>query len=227
MKHSGVPELELQQESTAVGTLPVKAVREQIRATYASHPTELPFHGWKHVQFVSVKARLFASELDVDPDLVEIAALVHDLNYLVDVASSATSGGNLRQRILLSAGLSSTIIERVESIIQQAETKRRHEAISPEAMALSDADNAFKALPITPILYASRYVEETGMPLLQLAEKIVAEQVPLADRGIYFYTATAVKEYGRWATANLELWRSVLDAVTDPEVLLLLDDQPK
>ena len=88
--------------------------------------------------------------------------------------------------------------------------------------ALSDADTLFKALPITPVILAPLYMRETGQSVSELAQKIVGEQVPLNDDGIYFYSESAKKRYEEWGEANLALWVCIRDALADPSVVELI-----
>ncbi len=118
---------------------------------YAGQTKEVPFHGWHHVKFVAVNARRFAAELGADAVQAEIAGLVHDVNYLVANRSDAADGRVLRQRILTTVGMAEDAIAAIEDIVVAAETHSRGRDISPEAMALSDADTLFKALPITQL----------------------------------------------------------------------------
>jgi uncharacterized protein len=118
-------------------------------------------------------------------------------------------------------------IAAIEDVVVTAETHSRSRDISPEAMALSDADTLFKALPITPVILAPLYMRETGMSLRELAEKIVGEQVPLRDSGIYFYSDSAKRKYAQWADANLTLWSCILDSLDDASVLQVVDDVAK
>jgi uncharacterized protein len=92
-----------------------------------------------------------------------------------------------------------------------------------EAQALSDADTLFKALPVTPVVLAHKYLQENGLSLRELAHKIVGEQVGVHDEGYYFYNPEAAATYSRWAGANLELWLCIKEAVDDPTVAELLD----
>jgi uncharacterized protein len=98
----------------------------------------------------------------------------------------------------------------------------RHRDISLEAQALSDADTLFKALPITPVMLAHRYLDENRISLRALATKIVGEQRGRYDDGFYFYSPQAAASYSRWALANLELWRCILESLDDPCVEDLL-----
>lgn len=198
-----------------------------VEKLYAGQTREVPFHGWHHVKFVAVNTRRFAAELGADRVRTEIAALVHDVNYLVAARSDAADGRALRRRILAAVGMTGHTISTIEDIVVSAETQSRSKDISPEAMALSDADTLFKALPITPVMLASLYMRETGSSLRELAEKIVGEQVPLRDNGIYFYSASAKRKYERWGDVNLALWTSILDALDDVSVMELVQEVAK
>jgi uncharacterized protein len=194
---------------------------------YAGQEKEVPFHGWHHVVFVAANARRFAGELSADSVRAEIAGLVHDVNYLVASRSHASSGRFLRHKVLSDIGMTADSIAAIEDIVVAAETRSRGKDISPEAMALSDADTLFKALPITPVILAPLYMRETGSSLRELAEKIVGEQVPLRDSGIYFYSDSAKKKYERWGDVNLALWTCILDALDDVSVMELVQEVAK
>ena len=163
----------------------VNNLREEIKELYRQHKYLL-FHGWHHIYFVTEHAKRFAGMIDADVHLVEAAALVHDLNYIVEKNSKPEAAQEMRSDVLSSAGFSQGLIDRIESMINEAHTGSRSKTISPEGMALSDADTLFKALPLTPILFAGKYVQETGTNINELAEKIVSEQRPLLDQDIYF-----------------------------------------
>jgi uncharacterized protein len=194
---------------------------------YAGQTEEVPFHGWHHVKFVAVNARRFAKELTADVALSEIAALVHDVNYLVATRSDASGGRVLRRKILHDVGMSEDLIEAIEDIVITAETRSRGRNISKEAMALSDADTLFKALPITPVILAPLYMRETGRSLRELAEKIVGEQVPLRENGIYFYSDSAKRRYEHWGDVNLALWTCIQDSLDDKSVVEVVDEVVK
>jgi uncharacterized protein len=176
---------------------------------------------------VASKARSFAEELGADVATVEIAALVHDVNYLVAARGDASVGTCLRSSILRDAGLDQQSISLIEDTIVTSETHARGRDMSREAMALSDADTLFKALPITPVVLAPLYMRETGRSVRELAEKIVDEQVPLRDDGIYFYSESAKKKYESWGDANLTLWSCILEALDDPSVVELIEQVGK
>jgi uncharacterized protein len=205
----------------------VHPVWKAITDLYAGQTREVPFHGWHHVRFVAQKARCFAEELRANAALVEIAALVHDVNYLVAARGDASDGRRLRSKLLTDVGLDDEAISRIEDIVTESETRARGRDISAEAMALSDADTLFKALPITPVVLAPLYMQETGRSLGELAQKIVGEQVPLRDDGIYFYSESAKKKYDSWGEANLALWTCIQEALDDPSVRELIEQVEK
>ena len=189
-----------------------------VQHLYTSSLKTLVFHGWPHVKFVHDKALDFAVDRQADAPIVRIAALVHDLNYYVDPSSSVTAGQRLRSQMLSDVGLPCSVIDLVESIVVEASIARRGRQVSTEVACLSDADTLYKALPVTPVLLAHRYMRETGLTLSQLAHKIVSEQAPKLEEGFYFYDDDLTSRYGGWAKANLELWRAIDEAVDDPAV---------
>ena len=207
---------------SAVPASAVVEVHRRVRQLCLQHAARLPFHGWHHVNFVRSKAVQFATMNGSDAGVVEVAALVHDLNYLIRRNSPASVGRRLRLAILAAAGIAGKIAQWVDDVVNEAEMCSRHRDISLEAQALSDADTLFKALPTTPVVLAHRYLEENKISLRTLAQKIVGEQRQRYDDGFYFYNPIAAATYSRWALANLELWRCILEALDDPCVEELL-----
>jgi uncharacterized protein len=201
----------------------VGAVERRVHRLCREYADRLPFHGWHHVNFVRTKAAGFARHNGADAAVVEVAALVHDVNYLVLRNSPAAAGRSLRREILAECGVPARIARWIDEIVDEAEMATRGRDISLEAQALSDADTLFKALPVTPVVLAHRYLRENGLSLRELADKIVGEQCDVHDEGYYFYNPEAAATYSRWATANLQLWRCIKEAVDDPTVAELLD----
>jgi uncharacterized protein len=204
----------------------IDAVAHSVHELCARYAARLPFHGWHHVSFVRSKAVEFADLNGSDAAVVETAALVHDVNYVVRRNSPARAGQNLRQTILDEAGVPADTADWIEDIVVEAEMATRDANISLEAQALSDADTLFKALPVTPVVLAHRYLAENGVSLRELADKIVGEQRPAHDDGYYFYNERAAATYMRWASANLELWRCIRESLDDPTVEQLLATVP-
>jgi uncharacterized protein len=206
-----------------VPVIAIDLIGKHVHDLCLRYAARLPFHGWHHVDFVRAKAVTFARENGADASVVEAAALVHDVNYLVRRNSPASAGRNLRLDVLRSAGVGGDIAERIDAVVDEAEMANRGPDISLEAQALSDADTLFKALPVTPVMLAHRYLDENGMSLRELAHKIVDEQREAHDEGYYFYNPEAAATYSRWALANLELWQCIKEAVEDPTVAELLE----
>lgn len=197
-------------------------VEHRVRDLCERHARRLPFHGWHHVGFVRDKAVEFAAANGSDAAVVETAALVHDVNYLVRRNSTAAAGSGLRRRLLAAAGVTPAIVDWVDAVVDEAEMRTRHRDITLEAQALSDADTLFKALPVTPVVLAHRYLTENGISLRDLANKIVGEQCDVHDQGFYFYSPTAADLYSRWAGTNLQLWQCIKESLDDPTVERLL-----
>ena len=201
----------------------VDAVGNRVHRLCRQYADRLQFHGWHHVSFVRAKAISFAAHNGADRSAVEVAALVHDVNYLVRRNSPAAAGRSLRLEILAECGVPADVARWIDEIVDEAEMATRGRDISLEAQALSDADTLFKALPVTPVVLAHRYLRENGLSLRELADKIVGEQCDVHDEGYYFYNPEAAATYSRWATANLQLWQCIKEAVDDPTVAELLD----
>ncbi|GLZ28783.1 HD family phosphohydrolase [Lentzea sp. NBRC 105346] len=205
---------------TAIPRSAITAVERQVFELCQELAPRLQFHGWHHVSFVRDKSVHFASRNGASSDVVEVAALVHDLNYMVRRNSLPVEGSELRASVLSSAGVAE--VAWIEDIVLEAEMRTRHRDISLEAQALSDADTLFKALPVTPVVLAHKYLQENGITLRELAQKIVGEQVGKHDSGFYFYDAEAAATYSKWASANLKLWQCIVESLDDPCVEDLL-----
>ena len=209
-----------------VSRIVIDAVEHQVRDLCQRFADRLPFHGWHHISFVRAKSVEFAQVNGSDVSVVETAALVHDVNYIVHRNSSAAAGLRLRLEILAKAGVARPAARWIDRIVREAEMAVRHREISLEAQALSDGDTLFKALPVTPVVLAHRYLAETGVTLRELANKIVSEQQNVHDDGYYFYNPDAAATYTRWAATNLQLWQCIKESLDDPTVEQLLDAVP-
>ena len=199
------------------------SVDMQVRRLCARYAQRLPFHGWHHVSFVRAKAVHFARANGAEVSVVETAALVHDVNYLVRRNSAAAAGERLRLDVLARAGIGPATARWIDDIVIEAEMANRGPRISVEAQALSDADTLFKALPVTPVMLSHRYLAENGITLRELADKIVGEQQSVHDEGYYFYNPDAAAAYSRWAATNLLLWQHIRESLDDHDVADLLD----
>jgi uncharacterized protein len=199
-------------------------LKQSVAALYQSRQTDLPFHGWHHIEFVRSKSQEFAEHLGADLFIVESAALVHDLNYLLAPNTDPGFAAGERKKILAACHYTENEINQIEKVILDAHTGYRLNLknISTESMALSDADTLFKALPVTPIIFANQYILENHIDLQKLAVKVVGEQNPLMEQGKYFYSDIAKEKYLQWAKTNLILWNNVIDSLNDPSVIELL-----
>ena len=193
-------------------------LRQILENLYIERGKDLPYHGWHHIYFVAKKAVLFAGELGADVEIVEAAALTHDLNYLVEPYSEPEAGKQLRESYLGKAKFNAKEIQEIETIVMQGHMGTRHADISDAAKALSDADTLYKSLPTTPILLTGNFIAQNKVDIETLAAKIVREQRPLMDQDIYFYTDAAKSRYMHWAKVNLAMWENVLEATHDPDV---------
>ncbi|KKQ61247.1 MAG: hypothetical protein US81_C0008G0009 [Parcubacteria group bacterium GW2011_GWE2_38_18] len=198
----------------------LKKLNKRLKAIYGGR-SDLLFHGWHHIDFVTRKATEFAGLEKADLFLVEAAALTHDLNFVVKINSEVRAGKKLRTQLLQDSGFDLVETKRIEEIINEAHTATRGKKISLEGKCLSDADSLFKVLPITPMMFTSKYIQENKVDIKILASKILTEQKKLLKNNIYFYTKAANKYLG-WARVNLQLWENVQDSLKDPDVRELL-----
>lgn len=201
----------------------VEKLARHVQQLLESRAESVPFHGWPHTDFVRAKAAEFATGRGADVPLVEAAALVHDLNYLVAPNSPPSAGRDMRVKLLRRCDFDQTEIDRIERIIAAAHMEDRQKHVDLETACLSDADTLYKTLPITPVLYAHRYLAENGMALGELAKKIVEEQVHKLDADFYFYDPALMERYRPWAEANLGLWKEIDKAMKDPAIASLAE----
>lgn len=202
----------------------IEQLDARVREMFTTESDVVPFHSWSHTQFVRSKAVQFAQQRRAQVWLVEAAALVHDLNYLVESNSTPLSGTTIRAEVLRECGFARSDIQRIERIIACAHTAWRGRQVDVETACLSDADTLYKALPITPVLFSHRYLSENGISLSELARKIVVEQAHKLEDDYYFYDPELTERYGRWAAANLQLWQAVLESIEDPDVAHLVEE---
>lgn len=185
--------------------------------------SKLLFHGWHHIKFVHDKAIEFANELKADAEKAACSALVHDLNYIFTEVLEPEAANVEIKKYLMEAGYSE---EFANEIIQNIEDGhlgyRGARKLSEEAKALADADTLFKALPTTPILFASRFITQNKYSIEKLANKVVGEQEPLIEEGNYFYSEMAKKKYMTWAKVNVYMWKNVQEALKDPAISEML-----
>ncbi len=184
---------------------------------------KLLFHGWHHIKFVHDKAIEFATELKCDIEKVAAASLLHDLNYIFSDKLEPEAARMQIMEYLNTAGYAEEYQKSVADLIEDSHIAYRGEReLSSEAKALADADTLFKALPTTPILFASKFITQNKYDIKKLGHKVIDEQKPLMESDTYFYTEIAKKKYLGWAKANLALWENVLDSLDDPSIKEML-----
>jgi len=197
---------------------------DNLKVLYETYKEELLFHGWHHIAFVTRKSLEFADEFKIDKEVLEAAALTHDLNYIVDVTSEVDDGKNLRAEELAAVGYNSEEISTIERVVHDASTENSGGNISDTAKALSDGDKLFKVLPVGPMILSARYITETKVDIKKWADRIIRDQKPLLESGIYFHTRIAKERYLAWAKLNLQWVEMVRSSLDDPDIKLFLED---
>jgi uncharacterized protein len=184
---------------------------------------KLLFHGWHHIKFVHDKAIEFAQALGCDVEKVAVSALIHDLNYIFsDKLEPEAARKNIIEYVI-AAGYNEAYAQEVANLIEDSHVAYRgSRQLSDESKALADADTLFKAIPTTPILFASKFITQNKYDIEKLGHKVVDEQRPLMDSGTYFYTETAKEKYLKWAKVNLEIWENVLESLQDEDIKQML-----
>jgi len=184
---------------------------------------KLLFHGWHHIKFVHDKAIEFAQALGCDVEKVAVSALIHDLNYIFsDKLEPEAARKNILEYVV-NAGYDEGYAQEVANLIEDSHVAYRgSRQLSDESKALADADTLFKAIPTTPILFASKFITQNKYDIEKLGHKVVDEQRPLMDAGTYFYTEIAKEKYLKWAKVNLEIWENVLESLQDEDIKQML-----
>jgi len=192
----------------------------EVKEIYYQNKGRLLFHGWHHIHFVLSKSEEFAKSVGADEMLVRVAALLHDVNYVAipDRESDPQEVVEFRRNLLEKHGFDNDFAKRIEEIVVEAHTGDRGASITPEGAALSDADALFKVMPITPFLFSARYMMQNNVDIFRWAEKILKEQKPLMEGGIYFYTPMAKEKYTKWAEQNLKTIEIVKEAFGDQDI---------
>jgi uncharacterized protein len=99
-------------------------------------------HDWWHIQRVWNLARLMGGKEKADINLIELAALLHDVDDWKTSTNSNETLPNAR-KLLIENGASADLIERVVEIINQVSFKGAGVETKPtsiEAMVVQDAD---------------------------------------------------------------------------------------
>lgn len=202
----------------------IASIRRMVETLYSnqSGKNEIKFHGLPHINFVCAKAIHFAKMNGANLNLVNVSALLHDLNYVEARDSKVEIGRRVRSDILTTVGVEDAEISKIEDIICSADITSQIAAESLEAQALSDADTLFKILPITPVLFSHHYLNENSVSIGELARKIIKFQVKKFENGSLFYNKSAYEKYRKWADANYKLWTQILECEEDNDIAKLI-----
>jgi len=104
---------------------------------------------WKHVLLVDSYAKQLAREYDLDQNLVELAALLHDIGYTVSEKDHHLTGGPAAEKILQQHGYSPEIIEQIKHCIISHSTKGpKPETILAKIITSADALAHLTVIPV-------------------------------------------------------------------------------
>ncbi|PIN74558.1 HD family phosphohydrolase [Candidatus Woesearchaeota archaeon CG10_big_fil_rev_8_21_14_0_10_37_12] len=199
----------------------LQKLKENLKKVYFENKDKLLFHGWHHIEFVRRKSLIFAEELNADLFLVESAALVHDLNYIVKSDSKPEDAKEYRAKLLDECSYSEEEVIKIENIVLAANTFERNLNISNEAKAISDADSLFKVLPTTLVLFSSKYITENRIDFEEHVHRILAKN-KFIDEGTYFYTKLAKQKYSEWAKTQHLFWEQAQECIRDTDTQEML-----
>lgn len=182
-----------------------------VKKLYRAEADSLPYHNFFHIKFVLKNSIYIAYHEGASLDLVKPSALLHDLNYVVCPGSDVKVGNELASSLLVESGYQRQEIQQIIHIINDSSsgTIEKSPRFSIEAMVVSDADSTYKSLPVTPVLFAHKYMIENSVSLEDLAMDILSKQGGVLSGGSYFFTKTASSIYGKWALQNVRLWKDI------------------
>lgn len=128
-----------------------------------------PSHDWNHVERVHQMARKLAQEEGADIEVVNLAALLHDIGRAKEdsgeIEHHEVWGARKAEEILENLGYREEMIEKVTHCIRSHRYSREPEPETLEAKILSDADN-LDALGATGIARAFCYAGESQEPIV-------------------------------------------------------------
>lgn len=97
----------------------------------------------QHLAVVAEFGAALAKRLGADPEVVELAAWLHDISAVSNVATipnHATLGGEIATQLLSEAGYPAGVIEQVAQCIRSHSTPIPVGSASPEEVCVSNAD---------------------------------------------------------------------------------------
>ena len=152
----------------------IPATAAHIETLFANEGTG---HDWPHIRRVWLMARrLAAATPGADPEVTELAALLHDIADWKFHGGDYEAGPRAARAWLLSLGAPETTIARVETIIREVSFKGlgvETPVSSPEAALVQDADR-LDAIGAIGVARAFAYGGHKGRPLHDPAVPVVA-----------------------------------------------------
>ena len=136
-------------------------------------------HGLDHVLRVRTLALLFADSEGADPDIVELASLLHDVDDYKLVGTNKSQELNNAKRFLENAGIGSKACETILQIIRTIGFSKRLEGVRPstiEGMVVSDADMC-DAIGAEGILRVHKYGISRQIPSAKIGRASCRERV--------------------------------------------------
>lgn len=204
--------------------------KKLFQAMYDYHHNEivksrLSFHGWHYVSFILKKAEKFAKELGADTEKTLISALTYGLFTRTSPSLTPTDVRGQVIKIIVDSGYDMALAEEIIMMNERIQLPGRlSRELTNEEKALSDAVCLYRILPVTPVLFSSKYMEQADIMLEELAHRILNEQFGALKTDRLFYTKSAKKEYTKWAETNIRLWQNIEEAMLDPDIRGLVDE---
>lgn len=125
------------------------------------------YGAWKHHVLVVVKyAKMLAEKIGADPEVAEIAALLHDYAGIKDYSlyeDHHIYGAAEAEKILKQLGCPQEKIELVKDAIMNHRGSKPGQKITKEALCLADADSMAHFDSIASLLYMAFFSRKMGI----------------------------------------------------------------
>jgi uncharacterized protein len=164
-----------------------KMVAASLEGFCRGHFSEIGCHGWEHVQRVRVLCRRIGVEEGALLEILDLAALFHDLKRGED--DHAKRSAEFAEQVLRSEGFSEGFLKAVGDAIASHSYTCGRTPQSLEAKVLSDADR-LDAMGAIGIYRTVQYNLERGYPAARVAEHISEKLLRLSGG---MHTATGRK----------------------------------
>lgn len=157
-----------------------------------------------HITVVRENAKRLASRFDADPEIVEIAALLHDYASIEDEAlyeNHHVHGPREAEQVLSEFGYPTERIEQVKECIAAHRASTDVERRSPEAVCLASADAMAHIQEVPSLLYLAYVQHEMD---IEEGAAWVREKVQRSWDKIHPRAREEVRDEYRTATTMLE-----------------------